>query len=263
MIKIGVIFPSRGLCFSETVEELLRELKPYNHTIYFSHKRPLPECFNEPLEKALKDKKLTHILICEDDMMLPRGVLKKMIGLGVPATALDYPYKKNGDSTLLHDPDGLAIYSGTGFILIERWVLDKMPKPIMRIDLAWDTAIFDGTLTMWPRDVSKIKTYGLHDINLGLVLYTNGIPIVPAAPAGQRKLVRLGKAGDNDGAHVIEELTEVGIDNTTKDEDDDRKIKWLAALSTVKHVQITDKKPDDIKYVDGQAHLKQGGEMIV
>lgn len=36
-MKVGVIFPSRGLVFSKTADELLQNLKKVNHKIFFSH----------------------------------------------------------------------------------------------------------------------------------------------------------------------------------------------------------------------------------
>lgn len=262
-VKIAVVLPSRGLLFSQSFEELLQELKLFDYRIYFSHGRPIPDCFNNPLERALSDKQITHVLFCEDDMMLPKGVLKKMVELDVPATALDYPFKEDNEATILHDPDGFALYSGTGFLLVWREVLDKMPKPVFRTDLAWDTLVLKGCLYMWPRDVSRIKTYGLHDINFGLTLWTNGMPIVPAAPAGQRKLLALGQPSSNNGTHIIKELTKVGIDNVTKNTTEEEKMKWMAVLSTVKRVEVLDKMPDEFEVIDGQTRLKGGGDVII
>lgn len=261
-MKLAVILPSRGLLFSESFEELLRELKPFDHKIYFAHAKPIPDCFNIPLERALKGA-YTHVLFAEDDMAIPKGILKKMIDGGWMACALDYPFKNDGEATILHDPAGFALYSGTGFLLVNRLLLDKMPKPIMRTDLAWDVRIEKGTLYMWPRDVSKIKTYGLHDINFGLTLWTNGYPIVPVTTCGQRKLLALGQPNTNHGAHVIKTLTRVGIDNITKTTDPEMQLKWVAALSTVKTVEILDKMPDDIEIIDGQAHLKGGNDVVI
>lgn len=262
-MKVAVVLPSRGLLFSESFEELLRELKPFDHTIYFAHGKPIPDAFNIPLERALEDKKVTHVLFAEDDMMLPEGILQKMVRGQWLACALDYPFKNDGEATILHDPDGYALYSGTGFLLVDRLILDSMPKPIFRTDIAWDVRIEKGTLYMWPRDVSNIKTYGLHDINFGLTLWTNNIPIVPVTICGQRKLIALGQPNTNHGAHTIKELTRVGIDNITKTEDPEMQLKWIAALSTVKHVEILSKIPDDIEIIDGQAHLKGGGDMVI
>lgn len=261
--NLAIILPSRGLLFSESFEELLRELKPFDYKIYFSHGRPIPDCFEIPTERALEDPRVTHILFAEDDMMLPKGILKKMVDLNVPATALDYPFKNDGEATILHDPEGFALYSGTGFLLVWREVLDKFPRPIFRTDLAWDTRIQNHVLYMWPRDVSKIKTYGLHDVNFGLTLWTNGMPIVPAAPAGQRKLLALGQPNTNNGAHLIKELTKVGIDNILKTDDPEAKLKWMAALSQVTSVEVLEKMPDDIEVVDGQARLKGGNDVVL
>lgn len=262
-MKLGVVLPSRGLLFSESFEELLRELKPFDHEIFFAHGRPIPECFNEPLEKALADGLITHILFCEDDMMIPKGILKTMVDGGWLACALDYPFKNDGEATILHDPEGFALYSGTGFLLVDRILLDKMPQPIMRTDLAWDLRIQNHTMTMWPRDVSNIKTYGLHDINFGLTLWTNGFPIVPVTTCGQRKLLALGVPNSNYGAHIIKELTQVGVDNISKTDNEEMKFKWIAALSQVTSVVVLDEIPEDIEVVEGQARLKGGGDVII
>lgn len=262
-MKLAAILPSRGLLFSESFEELLRELKPFDYKIYFAHGKPIPQCFNDPLETALKDPLVTHILFVEDDMVLPKGILKKMVDKDWPAAALDYPFKNNGEATILHDPAGYALYSGTGFLLIWREIIDKIPKPVFRTDLAWDVRIQNHVLYMWPRDVSQIKTYGLHDINFGLTLWTNGYPIVPVAPAGQRKLLALGVKNSNDGAHLIKVIDKVGVDNITKTDDEVQKTKWVAALSQVQSVEILDHIPEDIEIIDGQARLKGGGDVVL
>lgn len=247
-----VILPSRGLLFSRTFEELLRELQPYDHRIYFAHELPIPDCFNVPLERALKDKAVTHILFCEDDMAIPKGILERMLHLDYPAVALDYPFKQNGDSTVLHDPKGYALYTGTGFLLVWREVLDKMPKPIFRTDIAWEMMVRKtGRLEFWPLDVSHKQTYGLHDVQFGLTMWTNGMPIMVAAPAGQRKLVALGKPGTNKGKHKIKLLTKTGTDNITKNASPQEIQKFLHALSRVNEVAVLAEAPNDILYENG------------
>lgn len=94
-------------------------------------------------------------------------------------------------------------------------------------------------------------------------MWTNGIPIVPATVGGQRKLLALGQPGSNDGAHIIQELTKVGIDNTTKTDDPHLKAVWTKRISEVKSVEILDKIPDDIEIVDGQARLKTGDDLVI
>lgn len=254
--KLGVVVASRGLMFSKTLEELLFELKDFEYKIFWSHGRSLPDCFNIPVEEALTDPDIFAILIVEDDMIIPKGILKRMFARNYPVVAVDYPFKNDGDSTMLHDPEGNAIYSGTGFILIAKAVLEALPKPIFRTDTAWDTMIKGDTLVFWPRKLTKIA-YGLHDVNLGIMLFANNIPIKPLLrTAGQRKLVELGEPNSNKGAHKIKELTKVGRDLVIKTVEEENIYKYREALARVKTVEIMDHIPEFIEYVDGQAVVK-------
>jgi len=261
--KLAVIVPSRGLSFSRTMEELLNELNGLDYELFFSIGNPLPDCFNLPLDKVLQNDSFTHILIVEDDMIIPKNILKVMINQHYPVVALDYPFKNDGDATTLFDPDGFALYTGTGFILIERWVLENIPKPVFRTDTAWDMMITkDNKLLIWGRDVSKIKTYGLHDVNFGLVLWSNGIPIkVMERTAGQRKLRKKGEGNTNNGADEIYELTHVWRNNTTKS-DNPYVIKgYIERVNQITDIQILDKKPKNVYYEDGQARIR--GEHVI
>lgn len=256
--KLGVVIPSRGLMFSETLDELLHELKDFDYKLFWSHGKSLPQCFNDPTEEILKDPEIFAVLYVEDDMIIPKGILKRMFGKNYPVVALDYPFKNDGDATMLHDPAGNAIYSGTGFLLIAKTILERLPKPIFRTDTAWDTMIKGDTLVFWPRKLTKIA-YGLHDVNLGITLFANEIPIKPMAQtAGQRKLVKLGESNTNKGAHKIKELTEVGKDLVIKTVEPENVYKYREALKRVAHVQILDKIPEFIGYKDGQAYVKGG-----
>jgi hypothetical protein len=240
--------------FSETFEELLDELEGLDYEIFWSHERPLPECFNEPLDKVLKDPTVFAVLFCEDDMIPPKGILKKMFEQNYPVVALDYPFKNNGDSTMLHDPEGNVIYSGTGFLLVAKSILERMSKPIFRTDTAWDIAItLDNKMVIWPRKLKKIA-YGLHDVYFGMILFSAGVPIHDAGiTAGQRKLVELGKKGVNNGAHKIKELKFVGRDLVIKTFNEDNIDKFKTALGRVKTIEVLDHIPEFITYEDGQA----------
>jgi hypothetical protein len=241
--------------FSQTLEELLRELKGFDHKFFWAHGKSLPQCFNDPVEEALADPDIYAVLICEDDMILPKGILQAMFAQNYPVVALDYPFKNDGDATMLHDPDGNAIYSGTGFILIAKAILERLPKPIFRTDTAWDTMIKGDNLVFWPRKLTKIA-YGLHDVNLGIMLFANEVPIKPMGiTAGQRKLVKLGEKNTNKGAHEIKELTEVGRDLVIKTVEPENIYKYREALKRVKHVEIMDHIPEFIGYEDGQAYV--------
>lgn len=261
--KLAVVLPSRGLMFSQTFEELLTELRGFNYKIFWAHSRPLPECFNEPVELALQDDGVFAVLLVEDDMIIPKGAIHKMFAQSYPVVSYDYPFKNDGDSTLLHDPAGNAIYSGTGLMLIARSILEALPKPIFRTDTAWDTMIKGDSLVFWPRKLTKVA-YGLHDVNLGIMLFANNIPIKPMAKsAGQRKLVKLGEPGSNNGAHTIRTLTKVGVDIVIRNTTEENHQKYKQALQRVRQVEILGAIPDYIGYKDDQAYVKNGNYEIV
>lgn len=241
------------------MEELLRELKGIDHRFFFSIGNPLPDCFNIPVEQALKDKTITHVLIAEDDMILPHGILKAMLGKEYPAVALDYPFRKDYEATTLHAPDNMAIYTGTGFLLIERWVLDKMPKPIFTTDTAWEMMINkENILVIWPQDVSDRVTYGLHDVHFGITMWSNDLPIyVMKQTAGQRKLKAFGKQASNSGKHNIYLLTKVLRNNTATTSDKDKLEMYLNRVNSIKGIELRDNKPDNVEYVNGIATLKE------
>lgn len=264
MPKLAVVLPSRGLMFSETFEELLNELEDFDHEIFWAHAKSLPDCFNEPTERALADSDVYAVLFCEDDMIIPNGILKKMFAAKYPVTALDYPFQQDGDSTCLHDPQGMAYWTGTGFLLVARPILEQLEKPIWRTDRTFDPFIDKDTIHFWPRKLTKVF-YGLHDLNFGMVLYSAGVPIYPMGQtAGQRKLVALGRSGTNNGAHEIEELTIVGRDLVSGMINPENSAMFRGALNRVKNVKFWEDIPPFISYdEDNQPYLNDGRKFEV
>lgn len=209
-MKIAVIFPSRGLAFSQTCEELLENLQGFDYDIFFSHKRPIPECFNEPLMQALRGS-YTHFWFVEDDMILPKDTLKKLLKAKVPAICCDYPVTYQGKASVYRDSAGNAIYGGTGCLLVTRKFLESYKQPIFRTDVAWDIKVGDR-FEATPRKI-KGDLYGLHDVTFGLLAYQRGTPIkVSKIHCGQRKLKALGQAGTNNGEHLIQTWTNLKPD---------------------------------------------------
>ena len=259
MDKLAVIVPSRGLMFSETLEDLLRELEGFNYEIFWSHAKSLPQCFEDPTERALADPDVFAVLICEDDMQLPKGILKKMFAQNYPVVALDYPFQQDGDSTVLHDPEGFAYWTGSGFILIARSILEGLEKPIWRTDRTFDPFIDKDTIHFWPRKLTKVF-YGLHDLNFGMVLYSSGVPImVMDETAGQHKLVSLGEKGVNNGAHNIKDLTIVGRDLVSGMITPENSEMFRGALNRVKNVKFWEGIPPFISYDENnQPYLNDG-----
>lgn len=245
--------------FSETLEELLGELEGLDYEIYWAHGKSLPDCFNEPTERALKDKSVYAVLFCEDDMIIPKGILKKMFAAQYPVVALDYPFQQDGDSTCLHDPEGFAFWTGTGFLLAAREILEQLEKPIWRTNRTFDPFIDKDTIHFWPRTLHKVF-YGLHDLNFGMVLYSSGVPImVLDETAGQRKLVELGSTHTNKGVHEIKELTRVGRDLVSGMIDPENANLFRGALNRVRKVKFWEDIPPFISYdEDEQPYLNDG-----
>lgn len=210
-IKLAVILPSRGLMFSETAEELLENLTGYEYDIFFSHGRPIPQCFEKPLTEALRGD-YTHIWIVEDDMILDRDVLDSMLIMDSPVVTMDYPVDKKGQGVVFSDKAGRVLFTGTGCILIKRQVFDKLSKPYFRTDIKWGVANYGKFIRLTANSISNLEGYGLQDVTFGLKLWKAEIPISVAGKVGQRKLIALGKVGSNNGAHKIEEWTMVKPD---------------------------------------------------
>jgi len=207
---IAVILPSRGLMFSQTAQELLDNLEGYKYDIFFSHGLTIPDCFEKPLKTALNASVgYTHVLFVEDDMILPKDTLSNMVLADVPVATYDYPVSKDGQGAILADKAGRIVFTGTGCLLVKREVFNKLSKPYFRTDIKWGVINHGTFIRLRANLIPKSESYGLHDVNFGIKLWQAEIPISKIGTIGQRKLIALGKAGTNDGAHKIEEWTKV------------------------------------------------------
>lgn len=204
-MKVAVILPSRGLIFSRTADEILQNVKGVPHKFFFSHRKPIPECFEKPVEAALSDNSITHVWIVEDDMILRPNTLMKLLDKDKAVVAADYPINKDGRGSIF-EVDRQIVFCGTGCLLIKRDVFDELKKPYFRTDSRWNIKNFGDFIKMTEVDNGNLDGYGLHDINLCMALKKRKIPIHKINDKlGQRKLIKLGKQGTNKGAHLIEE----------------------------------------------------------
>lgn len=237
------------MVFSKTVEELLDNLKDIDHKIFWSHGRPIPDCFEIPTREALKDPSFTHLLIVEEDMIIPSGAIKRMLKKNVHAVAYDYPVTGKPSGTVMYDTKDTAFFTGTGLLLLKMDIVRLMPFPIWRVDIAWNMVHRPGYMefTVQPRQKAD---YGQQDIAMGLRLYINKMPIyVMQQTTGQRKLIKRGSDMTNDGTHDIFESTEV--------------IKYYTNLQDVqdngfKKVKFPDGKIIDLWHVDAERLVGEG-----
>jgi hypothetical protein len=203
-MKVAVILPSRGLIFSKTAEEVLNNLKGIPHKIYFSHRKPIPDCFEVPTQEALKDPDVTHLWFVEDDMVLPPDTLKKLLNADANVVTMDYPVTPKGNGSVFYDNGGTVVFCGTGCLLVKRRVLENLKAPIFTDKIRWSMLNY-GEAVKLVGSKSNVPGYGTHDVTLGVKLWKNGVMIkVIRGKLAQRKLVALGKAGSNNGQHNIE-----------------------------------------------------------
>lgn len=212
-MKVGIILPSRGLIFSETADEILQNVKTvrkegWDVRFFFSHGQPIPQCFEKPTQRALLDQSITHLWFVEDDMKLPPDTLSKLLSANQAVVTIDYPVNKDGRGSIFKY-DKQIVFCGTGCLLVKREVFAELRNPIWRTDMRWNIKNYGEYLKMRVnRDESE--GYGLHDVNFCMNLYHLGIPIhAIKGKLGQRKLVSLGEAGTNEGAHNIEVWTKI------------------------------------------------------
>lgn len=257
-VKLAILLPSRGLVFSKTVEELLREVAPYEHKIFWSHGRPIPDCFEIPTQEILKDKSFTHLLTVEEDMIIPEGTLKNALKADKPAVAYDYPVTGSNGGTVLYDIDENAYFTGCGFLLVDINIVRRLKPPIWRVDIEWNMKQVGNRYRFDIKLVDYKKNYGQQDIAFGLRLYYNNTPIhVMPETIGQRKLEKRGKGRTNQGAHEIVEYMDIyKHDAMTYASAED-------GLITIKmfdgEVMHTDKRTADIYLDKGIAKQLTGG----
>ena len=203
-MKLAVILPSRGLIFSATVEEILREVLSVGceWEIFFAHSRPIPQCFNEPLEQAMAGD-FTHFWLVEEDMVYPPGILGELIATGEPAVAADYPVTASGTMCVSRDRAGVVRCTGTGCLLLDRATL----LAVFPLTTRAHYMIRGDTWTRFDAEPDA-SDYGLHEVHLGMTLYERGTPIrVVPTVCDQRVVTRHAASKRNtNGWHDITTL---------------------------------------------------------
>lgn len=209
-VKVGVILPSRGLMFSKTAEEILKNVQGVPHKFFFAHKLPIPDCFELPTLRALADPDITHLWYVEDDMILPDDILKRMLNEYADVVTCDYPVTADGRGAVFQDKAGGLVFAGLGCTLVRRTIMDRLETPYFRTDIRWTPTNHVSFIKLTAtKSKAKKDSYGMQDVNFYMQLHKVGAEFsVYPENLGQRKLIKLGEAGTNDGAHQIEEWTE-------------------------------------------------------
>jgi hypothetical protein len=127
-----------------------------------------------------------------------------MLEMNKAVVTVNYPTSSKGDCAILTIKDRI-IYGGTGCTLVKREVFDELKKPYFRSDIVWSPRNMGNFIKFIGMKRPDSIAYGLHDVNFFIRLYMLDIPVHKLSyTVGQRKLITLGKAGTNNGAHQIE-----------------------------------------------------------
>lgn len=202
-MKVAIILPSRGLMFSQTADEVLQNVRGIPHKFFFSHRKPIPDCFEEPTHRALLDKDITHLWFVEDDMIIAPDTLRQLLNAEANAVTCDYPVAKDGRGSVFYDQGGNVVFCGTGCLLVRRDVFNSLKAPYFTDKVRW-TMLNYGEAVKLTAVYGQVG-YGTHDITFCMKLWNTGVVIkTMERKLGQRKLLELGKSGSNNGAHKIE-----------------------------------------------------------
>jgi hypothetical protein len=193
---IAICIPTRGYLFTETVESVLSNLEWFKHKIYFTKDLPIPDCFNEVTERALKDRP-THIWYVEEDVVPPKNALECMMELNKDYVAIDYPILPGQGCIGFYN--GKVNWTGLGCTLIKTEALLKLKKPYFQSKTFFIHK--DKRVTFEETDIPS--SYGGQDIYLGLKLNKIGITLtVLDGKCRHLKIKEKGSEG-NSGCHTI------------------------------------------------------------
>ena len=201
-MKLAVVFPSRGLVFSRTVEDVFREVRSVGceWEIFFSHSQPIPDCFNVPASAALRWG-ADWVWFVEEDMSLPAGVLGEMFLAPGTVVAADYPVR-DGLLAAQRDPHGNVLFAGTGCLLVHSDTLNAF--------LPFTTAFqYERRGASFTRVPAADGAYGLHDVEFGMRLHEAGSPITLIRTICSQFRVERGASTNTNtlGWHEIRELS--------------------------------------------------------
>jgi len=195
---LAVILPSRGLIHSRTIETLIKTIDryAYDFKLYVSHDNPIPECFNIPIELALKDNPEAFIIV-EEDIALNFDTLNAMIQSWVfdktDIAAADYlvaPGVKAFKTT-----KGI-LTGGLGCVLIKASVMkDLLPFS--------DQTSYDMDMNPFP---SLPNGYGHQDIDFYVRAFMKNYKVKVCGEVEHLRVIEMGKAGTNNGVHKIEAI---------------------------------------------------------
>lgn len=207
-MSVALILPSRGLIHSRTAQELVwaldfGRLSDDTIPLFWSHNKPIPECFNNPMEKALALYRNNFFIIIEEDMQIPQDSIFNICQALKRADIAfyDYPMRQDGGKMerVTQVYKGITL-SGTGLIGFTRNAVEQLFP--LRSDLEFT---LNPPMLMPTKDVTK--AYGLHDVYMWYKINELGLKFTKVGDTGHYKLLKYGEQMTNNGCHEIKLLT--------------------------------------------------------
>jgi len=195
---IAIVVPTRGMVFTETVQEIANIQNEYETKVYYSWDKIIPDSNNYLVKKAL-DNSPEYLLFIEEDVVIPKGAVKDLIDANAAIACIDYGV--NGYSCI-GKSEGRVLWCGLGCTLVKREVFEKLPYPWFRTDQT-----FRLNDHQWTDAPAK---YGGHDIYFTMKAREAGFEIKQVeGECKHLQLDELGRKEWNDGLHKISEKDKI------------------------------------------------------
>ncbi len=205
MAKIGIVIPTRGMVFSETIQAIERERKNYDTKLYISTDLPIPEGHNRVVAEALRDGS-EYILFIEEDVAIPAGACERLLGSNAAIACIDYGV--SGWSCVTRNEQGEILWCGLGCTLIHRKVFESLKEPYFRADMALYLPEFRWQ--QLPEEYVKNRNYGNLDIWFFTKAREAGFEIKQVeGECRHLELISLGQKGINSGLHIIKQKPKI------------------------------------------------------
>lgn len=197
-MNIKCVIPTRGLVHAKT----LQGLKDNGITdIEIISGLPIPQSHNEAVRRTLKDY-VEHVLFIEDDVVMPKGTIERMIKLNQSIVVLDYPMP-NGYGCVCKAGDEI-LWAGLGCTLFKQAVFRQMSDPWFETNYSYKMDTENGLKL---ERIENPNKYGGQDINFFLKARKWGF--VASQLEGEAKHLRvktLERNENNSGGYEIYEL---------------------------------------------------------
>jgi ribosomal protein L33 len=129
------------------------------------------------LIKTFLESKGTHILLLDDDEVMPKGLLKKMLDMSSPIVIADAPSKGSGKSNIFRNKDGEIVATGFGCALIRREVFAELEKPYFSLKPWRHVKKIKGDYEFPVHLEDQANPWGGEDVNFSIKLREAGYKI--------------------------------------------------------------------------------------